>query len=89
MPAHLTVSAWLRFRSDDSANNGLAGAAEAVGDAFDAFAVGVAVFDDVVSVRREQFSGHVYDLQERSGLMIADGVIVSNCRCASVHTVLE
>jgi len=76
-------------RPGDSAHDGVAGASEMLGNAFDAFAAGMAVFDDVVSIRREKFCGHVYDLQERSSLMIAEGVIVSNCRCASVHSVLE
>ncbi len=42
------------------------------------------IFDDVVDVRKFDFCGHVYDLQTMSGLIIADGVLCSNCRCASI-----
>ena len=38
--------------------------------------------DEVVKVRNVDFSGHVYDFQSAEGLMIASGIIVSNCRCA-------
>ena len=43
--------------------------------------------DEVVKVDISDFSGHVYDLQERSGLMVANGIIASNCHC-SVKSVL-
>lgn len=36
--------------------------------------------DDVVSVEREFFSGHVYNLSTGSELYIADGFVVHNCR---------
>ena len=42
-------------------------------------AVGIAA-DDVVSVEREFFSGHVYNLQTSTGFYIADGFVVHNCR---------
>ncbi|UUQ71175.1 phage minor head protein [Enterobacter hormaechei subsp. xiangfangensis] len=38
--------------------------------------------DDVVGVERYFFEGHVYDLEEVSGLMIANGIIASNCKCS-------
>lgn len=37
--------------------------------------------DEVVEIRDFEWTGHVYDLQSASGLMIAGGVITSNCRC--------
>lgn len=40
--------------------------------------------DNVVSVRNFTFSGHVYDFQTKQGWMIANGIIVSNCRCALI-----
>lgn len=42
--------------------------------------------DEVVSINVSDFSGHVYDLEESSGLMIANEIIASNCHC-SVRTV--
>jgi hypothetical protein len=37
--------------------------------------------DEVVDVRYFKFSGHVYDLQSVYGLNIANGIVISNCRC--------
>ena len=37
--------------------------------------------DEVSSVLRFDFSGHVYDLQSITGLIIADSIVISNCRC--------
>lgn len=38
--------------------------------------------DQVVSVRRTPFRGHVYNLQTVSGYFLANGVPTHNCRCA-------
>lgn len=43
----------------------------------------------VISVGHRYYSGFVYDLQEVSGLMIANGVISSNCRCAQRTVTLD
>lgn len=37
--------------------------------------------DEVVGVRRYEWSGHVHTLQTRSSFFEADGIIVGNCRC--------
>ena len=37
--------------------------------------------DHVAKTRRRNFSGHVFNLQTKAGLYIANGVIVHNCRC--------
>jgi hypothetical protein len=42
---------------------------------------------EVVKVKAFGYSGHVYDFQSRSGLCIAGGAIVSNCRCSMAPTV--
>jgi len=41
---------------------------------------GLVELDRVVSVRRFPFRGHVYDLQTRTGWIIAEGAFISNCR---------
>jgi HK97 family phage portal protein len=46
---------------------------------------GLVFFDEVESVEVFRYSGHVYDLQSNSGLLISDGVVVSNCRCVLVY----
>lgn len=46
---------------------------------------GLVAFDEISEVWNEQFSGHVYDLQSTSGLLLAEGLITSNCRCAMVY----
>jgi 2'-5' RNA ligase len=38
-------------------------------------------FDEVVEVRDFEFRGHVYDLQSPFGWIIAQGIVISNCRC--------
>jgi hypothetical protein len=54
---------------------------EAVGDALDGFAITVTQHE-VVSVEQDSFSGHVYNLQSRSGVYTTDrGTIQHNCRC--------
>lgn len=42
---------------------------------------GLVVCDKIASVVEFEYSGHVYDLQTVSGSIIADGIILGNCRC--------
>lgn len=37
-------------------------------------------FDDVVSIERKNFSGHVYNLETDDGYYVANGIITHNCR---------
>ncbi len=66
----------------------LLGAAELVGHLIgrESGLVGV---DEVVSVNAIQFSGHVYDLQSVTGLIIADSLLLSNCRCVTTLLSIE
>jgi hypothetical protein len=41
--------------------------------------------DDVVNVHRRTWSGHVFNLQTGLGWYIAEGIIVSNCRCGITY----
>ncbi len=43
---------------------------------------GEVALDEIVSVRRHPFSGHVYNLETGVGWYIANGIVVHNCRCA-------
>lgn len=38
------------------------------------------IFDDVVSVERRRFCGHVYNLQTESGIYVANNIVTHNCR---------
>jgi len=40
--------------------------------------------DQVVSIRDFAFSGHVYDFETENGLLTANGIITSNCRCRRI-----
>lgn len=60
----------------------------AIGDVLERFA-GLAAFDEVVDVVFGVFDGHVYDLQEVSGLMISNSITASNCRCAQTEALLD
>ncbi len=42
------------------------------------------LLDQVINIMKEDFWGHVYDLQSVSGLMIAQNIITSNCRCTFI-----
>lgn len=45
--------------------------------------------DEVRQVAHFDFSGHVFDFQERSGLMLGSNIVVSNCRCATTECLLD
>lgn len=38
--------------------------------------------DEVIDIERFAYSGHVYDLQTETGYIVAQGLVISNCRCA-------
>jgi hypothetical protein len=40
--------------------------------------------DEVIDVCEVDWSGHVYDLQSTTGLIIAAGLVCSNCRCTVI-----
>jgi hypothetical protein len=43
--------------------------------------------DCVIHVNQSSYSGHVYDLQSSNGFIIAEGIVISNCRCSFVTLV--
>ncbi|MEY4713331.1 MAG: hypothetical protein RIS88_2781 [Pseudomonadota bacterium] len=45
--------------------------------------------DEVVEVVRFEYAGHVFDLQERSGLMLGSNIVVSNCHCSITEVLLD
>lgn len=65
-----------------------AGHPEAFAEFLDRYA-GQVDLVQVVDVRYGQFSGHVYDLEESSGLMVANGIIASNCKCSTITTLVD
>lgn len=50
---------------------------------------GFATLDKVIKVDTIFYTGHVYDLQEVSGIMIANGIISSNCYCTQIETLVD
>ena len=50
---------------------------------------GFVTLDQVVKIERRKFDGYVYDLQSTSGLMVAGGIVASNCRCRLVPVVKD
>jgi SPP1 gp7 family putative phage head morphogenesis protein len=63
---------------------GSIGNSDAISDALDGFS-GLASFDEVTDIEQFTFTGHVYDLQDVSGLMVADNIVVSNCLCSQTE----
>ena len=45
---------------------------------------GFVLLDKILYVRDVAFSGHVYDLQDKDGWIIAENIICGNCRCLTV-----
>jgi SPP1 gp7 family putative phage head morphogenesis protein len=47
---------------------------------------GLIHFDHVADIRFSHFSGHVYDFQTKTGLIVSHntGLVVSNCRCSLI-----
>lgn len=45
--------------------------------------------DKIVHIERKNYIGHVYDLQTVSGLIVADGIALSNCRCTWLPVFLD
>ena len=62
--------------------------ADTLGDVLERFA-GLAALDEVVDVSFGYFDGHVYDLQEVSGLMISNSITASNCYCGQSECLLD
>lgn len=62
--------------------------ADFVRKALDAFP-GLAAFDQVVEVNVLHFRGHVYDLEEVSGGMIAENITLWNCKCTSSEVLVD
>jgi SPP1 gp7 family putative phage head morphogenesis protein len=44
---------------------------------------GLVAPDQITRIAEMDFRGHVYDLQSETGLVVAGGAILSNCRCSS------
>lgn len=63
---------------------GCNGDAKAVSDFMEALPF-AAQTDNVVSVNRVDFAGHVYNLQTRMGWYVTNNIITHNCRCYVVY----
>jgi len=80
----LPLRAELDASLEKSAINRTTRYAERFGDLIGAFA-GTVTLDDVVDVDVvSKWEGHVYDFRSSSGILLADGLIVSNCRCSLI-----
>ena len=42
---------------------------------------GQVAFDQVIDIWKDEWTGHVYDLQAEGGWLLAGGIVTSNCRC--------
>jgi hypothetical protein len=67
----------------ESAVDRIAGDTVLAGELLDAL-TGLVSADQIVSVDRYSFAGHVYNLQTAGGWYTADSIIVHNCRCRLV-----
>jgi hypothetical protein len=85
-PDHLSTKPDLHRRAPNMAmlarntSNSAQGKPELAGDLCQGFS-GQIFLDNVVSISRRKFSGHVFNLGTESGFIIAGGVVTHNCRC--------
>lgn len=56
------------------------GATEMLGQLLDTMP-GEVFLDKIVLIRSAEFNGHVFDLQSPTHLIVANGIVISNCRC--------
>lgn len=82
------VTDWPKSRLTHSSPNGALRHADTISNAVESLA-GLAAFDKVVDIKRSFYAGHVYDLQEVSGIMVANGIIASNCYCSQTAITLN
>ena len=75
--SHLDASV---FQDSVNVPSSSAGDSKCIADLRDSFP-GKVLKDEIVSVELVDFDGHVFDLQSPFGYYIADGLIISNCRC--------
>ena len=59
-----------------------------LGKLYTAFSGAVSA-DKVLSIKTVNFTGHVYDLQTVPGYYIAQGIVISNCRCVAIPSFSE
>lgn len=45
--------------------------------------------DQIVNVRQFDFTGHVYDFETTTGLIVAQDIVTSNCRCSVFTRILS
>lgn len=45
---------------------------------------GKVAVDDVVSVRKYEWAGHVFDFETETGMLFAGGILAHNCRCSVI-----
>jgi len=50
---------------------------------------GLQFHDEIIDIVVFEYFGQVYDLQEVSGLMVANGIIASNCKCSNVTVLVD
>lgn len=79
-PLRLGSAAHINAVADEHGGEGLAADSAFPSHLIDAGA-GQVFVDQIASVRRFPYSGHVYDLETVGGWLAAGGIITHNCRC--------
>ena len=44
---------------------------------------------EVIDIKFDVFNGHVYDLETKSSLYVANGLITSNCQCSETFETID
>jgi hypothetical protein len=45
--------------------------------------------DEILTITKIEYAGHVFDLQSATGIILADSLMVSNCRCHAIPLSVE
>jgi hypothetical protein len=84
----LVTGAGVEASAGKPSHNDRPGYPKAFGQSLDGF-TGQVSRVQVVEIRRFNWAGHVYDLEEESGLMVANGIIASNCKCSVTEVIVD
>lgn len=85
-PLRIGPAAYWNTSTGEKSKQGAAPIASFIGELLEAGA-GLIAPDQIVRVRETHFRGHVYDLQSVDGWIIAQRIVISNCRCVMIAKV--
>ena len=84
----LTAVAQSNIATLEPMGNNVTGNTEGISEREDGLALQIAI-DNIVNVKRDTYSGHIFNLQTVNGWFVTEGIITHNCRCTLVPLMSE